>query len=151
MSNGFNNIQSEWFNSCANVNGSRDVKNFFNPFKYKYETSQIFKCPFQKRNECKMQLLISGFSNIQNEWFNSCANINGSKRCKKFTNPFKYKCENLQTFRHPFQKIMVNAKCSLWIVYLTTFKVNNSTHVQMLMVQEMQKKSLTHSNINVKH
>ncbi len=33
---------------------------------------------------------------------------------------------------------------------LTTFKVNDSTHVQMLIVQEMQKNSLTHSNINVK-
>jgi hypothetical protein len=30
-----------------------------------------------------------------------------------------------------------------------TFKMNDSIHVQMLMVQEMQKKSLTHSNINV--
>jgi hypothetical protein len=33
---------------------------------------------------------------------------------------------------------------------LTTFKVNDSTHVQMIMVQEMQKKSLTHSNLNVR-
>jgi hypothetical protein len=33
----FNNIQSEWFNSCANVNGSRDAKKFINPFKYKCE------------------------------------------------------------------------------------------------------------------
>ncbi len=28
------------------------------------------------------------------------------------TNPFKYKCETLQVFIHPFQKIMVNAKCN---------------------------------------
>jgi hypothetical protein len=34
---------------------------------------------------------------------------------------------------------------------LTTFKVNDSSHVKVLIVQEMQKNSLTHSNINVKH
>jgi hypothetical protein len=34
---------------------------------------------------------------------------------------------------------------------LTTFKVNDSTHVQMLIVKEMQKNSGTHSNINVSH
>jgi hypothetical protein len=35
MSNGFKNIQSEWFNSYANINISKDAKKFNNPFKYK--------------------------------------------------------------------------------------------------------------------
>ncbi len=37
MNSGFNNIKSECFNSCANVNSSKYVKNFTNPFKYKCE------------------------------------------------------------------------------------------------------------------
>jgi hypothetical protein len=67
------------------------------------------------------------------------------------TNPFKYKCGSSQVFMHPFQKIMVSAKCNSWIVDSTTFKVNDSTHMQMLIVQKMRKISQTHSNINVKH
>jgi hypothetical protein len=34
MSNGFNNIPSEWFNLCANVISSKDAKHFIKPFKY---------------------------------------------------------------------------------------------------------------------
>jgi predicted transcriptional regulator len=45
--------------------------------------------------ECEMQLINSGFNNIHNEWQNSYANINSSKRMKIFTNAFKYKCEAL--------------------------------------------------------
>jgi hypothetical protein len=67
------------------------------------------------------------------------------------TNPFKYKCETSQIFIHSFKKIVMNVKCNSWVMNLTTFKVNDSTHVHMLIVQEMQKNSLTHSNINVKH
>jgi len=66
------------------------------------------------------------------------------------TNAFKYKCEISQIFIHPFQKIVMNAKCNSWIVNLT-FKVNDLTHMQMLLVQEMWKDSLTHSSINVRH
>ncbi len=64
------------------------------------------------------------------------------------TNPFKYKCEISQVFIHLFQKIAVNAKCNSWIMDLTTFKVNDSIHVQMIIVQEMWKNSLTHSNMH---
>jgi len=60
------------------------------------------------------------------------------------TNPFKYKCETFQIFIHPFQKIVMSAKCNSWIVDLTTFKMNDSTQVQILIVQEMWKNSLTH-------
>jgi hypothetical protein len=67
------------------------------------------------------------------------------------TNPFNYKCEISQYFIHSFKKIVVSAKCNSWIVDLTTFKVNDSTHVQMLIIQKMWKKSLTHSSINMKH
>jgi hypothetical protein len=66
------------------------------------------------------------------------------------TNPFKYECETFQILIHPCQKKLVSAKCNSWIVDLTTFKVNDSTHLQMLMVQEiMWRNSLTHSNINL--
>jgi len=69
------------------------------------------------------------------------------------TNQFKYECETFQIIIHPFQKIVVNAKCNTWIVDLAALKVNDSTHVQMLIVQKiMWKNSLTHSEINfVKH
>jgi hypothetical protein len=66
-------------------------------------------------------------------------------------NPFKYKCEICQVFIYPFQKIVVNAKCNSWIMDLTTFKMNDSIHVQMLIIQDTQKNSLTHSSINVRH
>jgi hypothetical protein len=51
-------------------------------------------------------------------------------------NPFKYKYETSQIFIHPFKKIVLNAKCNSWVVDLTTFKVNESTHVQMLIIQK---------------
>jgi hypothetical protein len=44
MSNGFNNIQSQKFNSCVNVNSLRDAKKFTNPFKYKYEALSYCVC-----------------------------------------------------------------------------------------------------------
>jgi hypothetical protein len=46
---------------------------------------------------------------------------------------------------------MVSEKCNSRVMDSTTFKVNDSTHVQMLIIQEMQKNSLTHSCINVRH
>ncbi len=33
----------------------------------------------------------------------------------------------------------MNAKYNSWVVNLTTFKVNDSTHVQMLIIQEIRK------------
>jgi hypothetical protein len=66
-------------------------------------------------------------------------------------NPFQYKCQTSQVFIYSFQKIVVSAKCNSWVVDLTTLKANASTHVQMLIVQNMQKNSITHLNINVKH
>jgi len=33
--------------------------------------------------ECKIKFMNSGFNKIQNEWFNSCANVNSSKDAKK--------------------------------------------------------------------
>jgi hypothetical protein len=48
------------------------------------------------------------------------------------SNTFKYKCEISQNFKRPFKKIVVSAKCNSWILDLTTFKMNDSIHVQML-------------------
>jgi hypothetical protein len=59
------------------------------------------------------------------------------------TNTLKYKYETCQVFIHPFQKIVMSAKYKSWIMDLTTFKMNDSTHVQMLTIQTMQKNSLT--------
>jgi hypothetical protein len=44
MSSGFNNIQSEWFNSSVNVNSSRDAKKINNPFKFKCEALSCYVC-----------------------------------------------------------------------------------------------------------
>jgi hypothetical protein len=67
------------------------------------------------------------------------------------TNLFKYKCETCQVFIHPFQKVVVSAKCNSWVINLTIFKVNDSVNVQMLIVQEMWKNSIKYSSINVMH
>jgi hypothetical protein len=37
---------------------------------------------------------------MQNEWLNSCANVDNSKDVKKFTNPLKYKCDALCVFQY---------------------------------------------------
>jgi hypothetical protein len=49
-------------------------------------------------------------------------------------NPFKYKCETSQNFKHLIKEIVVNAKYNSWILNLTTFKVNDSIHVQILTI-----------------
>jgi hypothetical protein len=45
----------------------------------------------------------------------------------------------------------MSAKCNSWIVDLTTCKVNDSTYIKMLLVQEMWKCSLNHSSIIAKY
>jgi hypothetical protein len=54
----FNNIQSEWFNSCSNVNSLRDAKKITNPLKYKCEALSCYIC-FNITNKCNMQHLNS--------------------------------------------------------------------------------------------
>jgi len=66
-------------------------------------------------------------------------------------NLFKYKCKISQIFVHLFQNIMLNAKCNSWIVNFIIFKVSDSTHVKILVVQEMWKHSLKHSSIIAKY
>jgi hypothetical protein len=44
MNNGFNNIQSEWFNSCANVNNSKYANKIINLIKYKCEALNCYVC-----------------------------------------------------------------------------------------------------------
>jgi hypothetical protein len=39
-----------------------------------------------------MQFINNGFNNIQNELFNSCANVN-TLYVKKITKPFKFNCK----------------------------------------------------------
>ncbi len=83
--------------------------------------------------------------NIQNEWFNSCVNVNSLKYVKKFNNPFKYKCGTLS---YMCVSIYIN-KCNMEHLNngFNKFNVNDSTHVELLIVQEMWKKSLNHSNM----
>jgi hypothetical protein len=65
-----------------------------NPFKYKFEISQIFIHPFQKIGvNAKCNSWIVDLNNIQIKRFNLCANVNSSKDVKKFINAFKYKYE----------------------------------------------------------
>jgi hypothetical protein len=51
-------------------------------------------------------------------------------------NRFKYKCETCQIFIHPFKNIV---KCKLQLMRngLNTFKMNDATYVQMLIIQEL--------------
>jgi hypothetical protein len=44
MNSEFNNIQSEWFNSYANVNSSKNEKKIINPFKCKCEALSYYMC-----------------------------------------------------------------------------------------------------------
>jgi hypothetical protein len=44
MNNGFNNIQSEWFNLYANVDSLKGVKKFIIPSKYECETLSCYMC-----------------------------------------------------------------------------------------------------------
>ncbi len=44
MNSIFNNIQSESFNSYANVNSSKDVKNITSQFQYKFEALNCYVC-----------------------------------------------------------------------------------------------------------
>jgi len=39
-----NKIQIQRFNLCANGNSSKDVKQFINPFKYKYKALNCYVC-----------------------------------------------------------------------------------------------------------
>ncbi len=72
---------------------------------------------------------------IQNEWFNSCANVNSSKDAKKFINPFKHECETLSCY--VCFNIYIN-KCNMNNGF-NKLKVDDLTHVKMLIVQKMWK------------
>jgi hypothetical protein len=50
-----------------------------NPPKYKCEIFQVFIHPFQNYGECKMQLMSSGFNNIQSEFSTA------KERCSSLT------------------------------------------------------------------
>jgi hypothetical protein len=53
------------------------------------------------------------------------------------TNPFKYKCETYQIFICPFLKNHDECKMQFMSNEFKTFKLNDSTHVQKLIIQEM--------------
>jgi hypothetical protein len=97
-----------------------------------------------------MPFMNNGFNNIQNEWFNSFANVNSSKDVKKFTNPFKYKCEALNCY----VCFNIFSKCNMQHVnnVFNKLKVDDLTHVKMLTIKKCKKtNSLNHSNINAKY
>jgi hypothetical protein len=77
-----------------------------------------------------------------------CKFVNSSKDVKKFTNPFKYICEALSFM---CVSIYIN-KCNMQCLNsgFNKLKVDDSTHVNMLIVQEMWKNSLNHSSIIAK-
>jgi hypothetical protein len=77
----------------------------------------------------------SEFNNIQNEWFNSCANVNSSKDAKKIISPFKHECEALSCYVcfniYTSKRNMNND--------FNNIKVDDLTHANMLIVQEVWK------------
>jgi hypothetical protein len=84
MNSELNNIQNEWFNSCANVNSLGIAKKIINSFKYKYEALSWTIYVFIYINKCNMQCLNSGFNKFQEGWWghwhvssNVHPNING--------------------------------------------------------------------------
>jgi hypothetical protein len=63
-----------------------------------------------------------------------------------------WKIYKLKVYMHPtVLKNYGECKMQLMSNGFNTFKMSDSIHVQMLIVQEMRKNSLTHSNINVRH
>jgi len=44
MNNGFNNMENEWMNECANFNNSKYVRKFTSLFKYKCEALNCYVC-----------------------------------------------------------------------------------------------------------
>jgi hypothetical protein len=58
---------------------------------------------------------------------------------------------DLPSFYTYISKNYGECKMQLMSNGFNTFKMNDSIHMQMLIVQEMWKNSLTYSNINVKH
>jgi hypothetical protein len=63
-----------------------------------WDLPSFYTCILNNCDELKMQLMNNVFNNIENKWFNSCANVYNSKYAKKFTNPFKYKCGALSCY-----------------------------------------------------
>jgi len=63
-----------------------------------WDLSNFYTSISKKYDEWKMQFMNNGFDNIQNEWSNSCANVNSLRNAKKIINPFKYKCEVLSYY-----------------------------------------------------
>ncbi len=80
-------------------------------------------------DECKIQIMNNGFNNIQSEWFNSYANVDNSKDVKKFTNPFKYKCETLNCY----VCFNIFSKCNMQHSnnVFNKLKVDDLTHVKI--------------------
>jgi hypothetical protein len=96
-----------------------------------------------------MQLMNNGFNNIESEWFNSYVNVNSSRDVKNSFILFKYKCEALIVMCVSIYTSKCNMQCLNSV--FNKLKVDDSTHVKMLIIQEMWKKSLNHSSINSKY
>jgi hypothetical protein len=47
-----------------------------------WNTTSFYTSIFKNCGECKMQLDSNGFNMIQNEWFNSCVNVDSSKNVR---------------------------------------------------------------------
>ncbi len=65
MDNGFNNIQSEWLNSYANLISLKGVKKFIIPFKYEYETLSCYMCFNLYTSKCNVQYLNNDFNKLE--------------------------------------------------------------------------------------
>jgi hypothetical protein len=92
-----------------------------------------------------MQLIINEYNNIQNELFNSCANIKRVRNVNKFTNPFKYKCETLNYY---YVSIYIN-NCNMQFLNngFNKLKVDDLTHIKIFHNSKNMKKLVNHSRI----
>jgi len=122
------------------VDGSKNVKKHNNMLKYKCEVLKL--CVFQ-------YILINIIWKI---WiyfnkFNSCIHVDSSRDVKKLTKPssiivkHKVACVSIYSNKCKMQHVSNN---------FDILKMNGSTHIHMLIIEKMWKKSLIHSSINMR-
>jgi hypothetical protein len=109
-------------------------------FQHKHKkVGSHFKKSHYGSMEASMLPLSSGFIKFKVDDLNHVhKDVDSSRNMKKFTKAFKCNCKILSCMC-----IIISARCNLWVMVLT-FKVRFN-----LIIKEIWKKLLIHSNINV--
>jgi len=95
MNTKFNNIQSEWFNSCVNVNDSKDAKKKTYTFKYKCEVLNCYVCFNISYINCVVYLSRdnyaagSAFSVVEPAWMINCQRVQFRMHPWRYLNAWK--------------------------------------------------------------